>query len=384
MNSTTNPTPPPSLDQASSSVKIRKGSILLYRCFDIAEEVDLAKVEQILTMADSPKERFKLSRPTGQAIVIRSAPITIALGETQIQVMNREFSVETTARIWDYGVMSILFHLNIPEGTDWERLLSKAAALEANTEIDALARRRATELTSRLHNALQEPSEWEGLEDYTIYFLEQIDGAKTAQELSQKCDITALLLGETDRNLSSTNRETMAEYHYSYRDNDLVAIDWNSALVWEPSGIRDIPDVLEFAVTHLLEMRYYDDLIDRRLSLLYDSVEARRRRKGRIPFWKLSHEASTRFIEFSEFLGRVENSLKVVGDFYLARVFRGAIRRFRVSDWQGSISRKMAILAQVSELLQGEVNTQRSMLLEIIIIVLIAFEILYALTGVGH
>jgi hypothetical protein len=370
----------PTETSSESSVRIRKGSIFLYRCFDIAEEVDLSHVERILT--NDSRERLKLSRPTGQAIVIRNAPITIALGETPISVMNREYSAETTARIWDYGVMSILFQIQIPSGTDWNQLLRKAAALEANSEIDGVARKRASELTSRLRDALQQPSEWEGLEDYTIYFLEQIEGAKTASELAEKADIPALILGETDRNLSQANRDAILEYLYSYRDNDLVLIDWNSAVVWEPSGIRDIPDVLEFAVTHLLEMRYYDDLIDRRLGILYDSIEERRRHRGRLPFWKLSHEASTRFIEFSEFLGRVENSLKVVGDFYLARVFRGAVRRFRVADWQSSISRKMGILAQVSELLQGEVNTQRSMLLEIIIIALIAFEIIYALSGV--
>jgi len=375
----------PTLQESSNSpIRIKKGSILLYRCFDIAEEVDLSRVEQILTDAASAKGRLKLTRPTGQAIIIRNAPVSIALGDTPISLMNREYHAETTARIWDYGVLSIMFHLPISEGADWERLLSKAAALEANTEIDAVARRKAAELTQTLQPALQGSSEWEGLEDYTIYFLEQLEGVENAKQLSEKADIPALILGETDKSLAHPNREAILEYQYSYRDNDLVVIDWNSAVVWEPSGIRDIPDVLEFALTHLLEMRYYDDLIDRRLNVLYDSIEARRRRMGRIPFWKLSHEASTRFIEFSEFLGRVENSLKVVGDFYLARVFRGAVRRFRVADWQGSISRKMGILAQVSELLQGEVNTQRSMLLEIIIIGLIAFEIVYALAGLGH
>jgi uncharacterized Rmd1/YagE family protein len=42
----------------------------------------------------------------------------------------------------------------------------------------------------------------------------------------------------------------------------------------------------------------------------------------------------------------------------------------------------MEILAQVSELLQGEINTQRSFVLEMIIIGLIAFEVIYALMRV--
>jgi hypothetical protein len=96
-------------------------------------------------------------------------------------------------------------------------------------------------------------------------------------------------------------------------------------------------------------------------------------------FRQLSDEASSRYIEFSEFIERVENSLKVVGDFYLATVYRAATRRFRLADWQQDITRKMNILAQVSSLLQGEINIRRSHWLEIVIIALIAFEIVSAL-----
>ncbi|MGZ3682673.1 MAG: hypothetical protein ACXVCI_02415 [Bdellovibrionota bacterium] len=98
----------------------------------------------------------------------------------------------------------------------------------------------------------------------------------------------------------------------------------------------------------------------------------------------MSKTASTRYIEFSEFTERVENSLKVVGDFYLATVYRAATRRFRLNDWQQDITRKMNLLAQVSSLLQGEVNIRRSHWLEITVIVLILFEVVSALLKVWH
>jgi len=366
----------------SSTLRIKKGCILLYRVFDVAEEINLAQVEKLLTSSPGLQERLRLTRNPRQAIVIRNPPVHVYLGETPILVGAREYVAETQAKIWDYGVVSIVFQIPIPEGSTWEQLLNQASAFELGNEVDVTARKRSEELTRAIADALQGPSEWAGLEDYTIYFLETLEGVSTGEELLSQADIPALILAETDQNLSKANRESIIENTYQYRDNDLIVIDWNSAIVWEPSGQRDIADVLEFAVTHLLEMRYYDDLIDRRLTVLYDSIEAQRQKRGRIPFWKLSHEASTRYIEFSEFIGRVENSLKVVGDFYLARIFRGAVRRYRVADWQSSISRKMEILAQVSELLQGEINTQRSFVLEMIIIGLIAFEVIYALMRV--
>jgi uncharacterized Rmd1/YagE family protein len=75
----------------------------------------------------------------------------------------------------------------------------------------------------------------------------------------------------------------------------------------------------------------------------------------------------------------MSNSLKFVGDFYLARIYRGALKRFRILDWQDSITRKMNGLARVSELLQGEANVRRSHILEVIVVVLILFELLSTL-----
>jgi len=63
-----------------------------------------------------------------------------------------------------------------------------------------------------------------------------------------------------------------------------------------------------------------------------------------------------------------------VGDPYLATVFRSSAEQFRFDDWRKSISRKMKTLADITQILQGEVNSKRSHWLEIIVILLIALE----------
>jgi hypothetical protein len=164
-----------------------------------------------------------------------------------------------------------------------------------------------------------------------------------------------------------------------YSSSDLAVIDWNSALVVEPSGSRDVADMLEFAATHLTEFRYFDELLDERLDKLYESIE--RRRVGSIlrrDFESISREAGSLYIELSEFVERVENSLKFVGDFYLATVFRAAVTRFNMREWEENVTRKMNALARVSELLKNEVDVRRSHWLEVIVIVLILFEIVSA------
>ena len=120
-------------------------------------------------------------------------------------------------------------------------------------------------------------------------------------------------------------------------------------------------------------------MLSRNLEELYDAMESKRESVANIFrnfYADIAEDSSRKYMEFSEFLGRVENSLKTVGDPYLAVAFRASAQEFHFDDWRKSISRKMETLAQISQILHGEVNTRRSHWLEIIIIVLIAVEMI--------
>lgn len=373
-----------------TSPQILRGSILVYRVFDIAEEIDLSKAERILSDAPN-RARLNLTRTPRQSLVMRNPPIRVRLGEVDLPLGPETARAEVYATLFDYGVMSLFFQIPLTRGTSWEQLLRRAEVLVGDSkggdEIDGISRRKASEMTSLLRGALKAPAERTLFEDYVIYFLEEVDGIRHGQDLLERTDISALILGEAKEALAEKCREGILENIYQYAQNDLVVIDWNSAVVLEPSGQKDITDILEFALTHLLEFRYYDDVLDHRLAELYDRIESQRSRGFR-RFWRMiwnedfasiSRDANTRFIEFSELIERIDNSLKVVGDFYLAVIFRGGIRRFRIPDWQQSVTRKMNTLARVAELLQGEINVQRGMMLEFVIIFLIAFELISAI-----
>ena len=57
-----------------------------------------------------------------------------------------------------------------------------------------------------------------------------------------------------------------------------MVLTWDRAFIYEPRGDADVIDVLEVANAQLLEMRYYDELLDAELPRMYDLVEATRRR----------------------------------------------------------------------------------------------------------
>jgi hypothetical protein len=83
-------------------------------------------------------------------------------------------------------------------------------------------------------------------------------------------------------------------------------------------------------------------------------------------------------VDMSEMVERVDNAVKIVGDFYLARLYQAAVRRFRLPAWQESVLRKHRALAEVNSMLADGADTRRSELLELTVIALIAWEVIWA------
>lgn len=71
----------------------------------------------------------------------------------------------------------------------------------------------------------------------------------------------------------------------------------------------------------------------------------------------------------------VNNALKLLGDQYLARVYRLVNKRFHLEDWDSSILRKLQTLESIYEKISDQAVNRRTETLEWVIIILIAAEI---------
>jgi uncharacterized Rmd1/YagE family protein len=80
-----------------------------------------------------------------------------------------------------------------------------------------------------------------------------------------------------------------------------------------------------------------------------------------------------------ELVERVENSLKVTDDVFLARVYAQALEQFRERVWRSGIDRKMRIVRDTYDMLNAESIARRSETLEVVVVLLIALEIALAL-----
>src|SRR5438094_319444 len=172
-------------------------------------------------------------------------------------------------------------------------------------------------------------------------------------------------------------REALGVGHrISFGSEDVTVIDWDAALIADRDA-EDVRAVLEFANVELLEMRYLDQQLDDALDESYETLS--RRRYG---FWLPgSTRADLRRIgqlqvDNAVLFEGVNNALKLLGDQYLARVYRLVSDRFHLAAWDASILRKLQSLESIYQKLSDEAANRRTETLEWIVIVLIAVEIL--------
>jgi hypothetical protein len=208
------------------------------------------------------------------------------------------------------------------------------------------------------------------------------DGVAFSAESLLQLDVVPLLLNES-RPLSADARRELLPHRFSYYGDDLAIVTWDSALVVEPGDQdTDLQYILEFANAQLLELRYYDALLDAELPKLYDDIEAARARHAVFPgrrFAALLQRLQAQVADSTELVERVENALKVTDDVYLARVYSAALELFRGRTWRAGIDRKLAILRDTYAMLNGEAQAARSETLEIAIVLLIVLEVIMGL-----
>jgi hypothetical protein len=174
----------------------------------------------------------------------------------------------------------------------------------------------------------------------------------------------------------------LTEQAHSYFEDDLVVLTWDRAFVYEPRNDSDVIDIIEVANAQLLEMRYYDELLDDELAAMYELVANARgglsllasRRAAR-----LARKLYGLVAEVTELTERVENSLQVTEDVYLARIYGAALELFRLPRLSAAVDRKLAIIRDTYTALYDEASSRRAELLELAIVLLIVFEIVLAL-----
>lgn len=355
------------------------GRAVVYRLFDVGGEIDLEKA--IERLASSAPDRTRPERGEAQALLIANPPVTCALGAHSVAIPGGLLRLELSARIFDFAVISLRARVGTEGPMTWSDFTAFGRAVDSATEIPELLETQARQLVEQLGSAIKRPLIAGVREEYAVYHITDTNTSgvkRSPRDFVEEVDLVPLLLGET-RPLSEDAKRELLLNRFSYYADDLAILSWDNALIVEPTGAdSDVEYMLEFANAQLLELRYYDAVLDGELPRLYDRIERARGQRRRVfgaGYSELLGSMQTLVAETTELVERADNALKVTDDVYLARVYSAALELYRARTWRAGIDRKLTIIRDTYAMLNGEAQARRAELLEIAIIVLIAFEI---------
>ncbi|MGE5706964.1 MAG: hypothetical protein ACM3YO_01420 [Bacteroidota bacterium] len=355
---------------------IRSGFITIYHLYEVSDTIDLRRLQECWGERTTISQLIS-RRPSPEYLQFVNPPLVQDLGTSPILIGGREHQATVRAKAFDFGVIS--FTLTIEAPNTLEEMLELSAAISVNPHLEAVTRAQLESLRAKLDPCLQNPHGTRFMEDYLVFFVQHFEEEIAAERLLEEQGevLAQILRGEKKRLSRMEQTETLREI-ISYYSDDAAIVNWNAAFIYDPEGATEHVDVLEFANSELLQLRYYDRLMDREMDRIYDTAQV-------IPrwweFWKVGHfvRASQKLmaltVDVLELTDKIENAIKLTGDLYSARVYRSISRRLSLREWEENLDQKLKTAHQIYQMLIEQVSTSRSAMLELIVILLIAIEI---------
>lgn len=359
------------------------GSFRALLLFDIAEEIDLPLLRNVLGIAPSKREPA-FRHPAPEYVRFERPPVIEHLPPCQT---GQGDELQARIRYFDYGVASV--ELRLPFRAHWDALVRLANRWIMAPELERLASNLLRERLAAISQVLKKPYDSWIAEDY---YLIQVDPIPTAGDsiLSAEAlvrergpEIAQIVRGE-EVPLSTAERQEVLQSSMSYYPTDLLVVGWVAAFVYDtPTAALPTIDLLEYANTQLLEFRYYDEVLTRVLADVYKRLAEKRGFWGQ---WKLAKEAgnlNTIRLDYRELAERTENAIKFLSDMFYARAYRLASSRIGVSDYRNLVTDKLSTARDLYESMVNEFHQARAFFLELLVVIILIIEIVFLFRGKG-
>jgi len=352
-----------------------QGTCHVLLAMEIGLSIDLARAGSVLQ--GSGRIRLPSARNPGGADWT-SAPLRLEQELPAIDVGGPQAMPTVQVSLYDFGAVSLAYRIRFE--ADAGELAVMSGSLASHPALVADAKSRAASLLASLGEAVRRPELQPGVEDYLVFELPGgVTGGPPRAGLPDAA-VAGILRAEPGALSEQEIRDSLSAC-VTYGPGDEAVIDWNAALVADPEPQATL-DVLEFANVELLEYRLLDRQLDEALG------EARRtilRRRGAASGWRTAHRDLERLADLhmdaAILYEEISNALKLLGDQFLARLYRSASRRMHLDEWERTTLRKLETLDSIHDKLASEQDARRSEMLEWIIILLISAEIVFALVS---
>jgi hypothetical protein len=151
------------------------------------------------------------------------------------------------------------------------------------------------------------------------------------------------------------------------------------------AGTHAALEIVEFANSQLLQFRYYDELLDNALAVIYANVKKDAHWYDAVlgrHYARATRRVHALFIDVNELTDRTENALKIVGDVYAARLFSLVGARLDLNRWKTNVSEKLKTVDDIYRFSVERLSMVRGELLEMAIVAILIFELVLFFMGI--
>jgi hypothetical protein len=353
-----------------------RGSFWVLVLYDVAERIDLDRLQTILGLGPAPREpRFEHPAPEyvrfERAPVVEYAkPVSIDTGET----------FQVSIKYFDYGVISIELELDFE--TDWSGLVRMSSRWISAPEIEKCTAELLRVHLERARTSLFQPYKQRLSEDYYVVHLREASTATAAELLATRgVEIAQLVRGDSEP-LSEGERNEALQFSMSYYPDDLLVVGWVAALVYDTrEGAAPTMQLLEYANAQLLEFRHYDELLTGVLENVYKMLE---HKGGLFRHWRIARKAehlNAMRLDVTELTERTDNAIKFLSDMFYARAYRMAAAKVGVTDYRTLVERKLRIAGDLYESMVSGFHQARSFVLELMVVAILVIELFHVYRG---
>jgi hypothetical protein len=368
---------------AARGVAPYRGEVVYIYAYDIAYDIKNEPVEKILNQPTrdylvSPSKRIPKQMFFYRPRIAEFAP------EKRVLSSGQEIKITKSVKIFGVGAMTI--QVRVPfEVSRLEDLVCFHDLQFAQSGLD-------DEITQFADSVLKDiepycvrpvPALLQA-EAYTVFCLSNLPGIAEGQGVraedwlkSNRRRMAALLMQEEDAETLSEQEVNESTANFlSYYGDDLVVVDWDSAIiVGQQEILDDVLHIMELANVQLVELAAYDKVLDEALQHAYSDMNRQPVGLTR----KMLQDLRELRIDLARISDELSNITKFFGDWHLAKTHRNLADRFHLNDWQRIIIEKTRTLDGLYQiLLQNRFNAWM-FVLEVMIVLLFIIDLVIIL-----
>jgi hypothetical protein len=359
-----------------------RGEVVYIYAYDIAYDIKNEPVEKILTQPTrdylvGPSKRIPRQMFFYRPRIADFAP------EKRMLRSGESLEIRKSVKIFGVGAMTV--QVRVPfEVERLEDLVGyhdlKFAERGLEEEVAEFAERVRKDLVPYCVRPVPALMQAEAYTVFCVAGLPGVEGQRVRAEdwlTANRRRVAALLMQEENaESLSEQEVRESTGLYLSYYGDDLVVVDWDSAIVvGQQDALDDVLHIMELANVQLVELAAYDRVLDEALQVAYSDMNRQTVRSTR----KMLENLRELRIDLARISDELSNITKFFGDWHLAKTHRNLADRFHLGDWQRIIGEKTRTLDGLYQiLLQNRLNSVM-LLLEVTIVLLFIIDLVVLL-----